>query len=150
MGKPELLLDNQLCFLVYRLDRLISGRYRPMLSKLGLTYPQYLVMLVLWEHREAGIGELCRLLDLDTGTVSPLVKRLEKMGLVSRERGKRDERSVKVSLTLAGEELEEKAQGIPGALAACLLKDHKEYLELKTKLKDLIGRISSDSCGRFP
>ena len=94
MSRPELLLSDQLCFLVHRLDRAIVDRYRPLLAALELTYPQYLAMLVLWEREEAGIGELCRLLDLDTGTVSPLVKRLEVAGLVERRRKSDDERAV--------------------------------------------------------
>jgi len=144
MSRQELLLDNQLCFLVYRLDRAIAARYRPLLGELGLTYPQYLAMLVLWEKSSCGIGELCKALDLDTGTVSPLVRRMESLGLVVRERGRgggADERSVTVSLTGAGRALEEKALHVPGAIASCLLSDYAEYAELKERFGALLSRI---------
>ena len=87
MSYPELLLSNQLCFLVHRLNRGITSRYRPLLAKLGLTYPQYLVLLALWERDGQGVGELCTALDLDTGTMSPLLKRLAAAGLLERRRG---------------------------------------------------------------
>lgn len=141
MSYPELLLSNQLCFLVHRLDQAIGARYRPILEELGLTYPQYLGMLALWEHRELGIGRLCSLLGLDTGTVSPLVKRLEASGLVERHRRAEDERAVSVSLTARGEELEAQARSVPGALASCLLAGEEEYVELKRTFQDLIGRL---------
>ena len=109
MSYPELLLSNQLCFLVHRLDLAMAAKYRPVLAPLGLTYGQYLAMLALWEHRELGVGELCELLRLDSGTVSPLLKRLEAAGLVKRERRAEDERSVAVRLTSAGAALEGRA-----------------------------------------
>mgnify|MGYP006395178641 FL=1 len=98
MAYEELLLSNQLCFLVYRLDREINARYRPLLAELGLTYPQYLVMLVLWEEDNLSISAVCERLKLDTGTISPLIKRLEGLKLVKRKRSKEDERSVRVML----------------------------------------------------
>ena len=149
MSYPELLLSNQLCFLVHRLDRAIGARYRPVLEELGLTYPQYLAMLALWEHRELGVGELCALLGLDTGTVSPLLKRLDAAGLVERRRKAEDERVVCVSLTAKGSELEEKARVVPGALASCLLAGEEEYLQLKRSFQDLIGRLE-DTCTDGP
>ncbi len=148
MSYPELLLSNQLCFLVHRLDRAIGSRYRPVLEDLGLTYPQYLAMLALWEHRELGIGELCTLLGLDTGTVSPLVKRLEASGLVERRRRAEDERAVSVSLTARGAELEAQARSVPGALASCLLAGEEEYAELKRTFQDLIGRLEGGGSAR--
>lgn len=113
MAYEELLLSNQLCFLVYRLDREINARYRPLLAELGLTYPQYLVMLVLWEEDNLSISAVCERLKLDTGTISPLIKRLEGLKLVKRKRSKEDERSVRVKLTQTGSELREKARPIP-------------------------------------
>jgi len=148
MSNPELLLSNQLCFLVHRLDREISTRYRPLLGELGLTYPQYLAMLALWERGELTVGELCGLLYLDTGTVSPLLKRLEAAGLVVRQRRPDDERSVTITLSEAGKELEQKAARVPGAMASCLLADAGEYHSLKATLSGLIARLESSSCAR--
>ena len=141
MNREELLLENQICFLVYRLNRAIGAAYRPLLEALGLTYPQYLVMLVLWEHEALQIGDICRLLDLDTGTVSPLIKRMEASGFVKRERQAHDERSVKVSLTEEGRNLEKKALPIPNTIGSCLLTDFSEYAPLKETLKTLNRRL---------
>jgi MarR family transcriptional regulator, organic hydroperoxide resistance regulator len=143
MSRPELLLSNQLCFLVHRLDLAISAKYRPVLAELGLTYGQYLAMLALWEHRELAIGELCELLRLDTGTVSPLVKRLAAAGLVKRERGTEDERRVVVRLSAAGAALEEKARRVPAALAGCLVTDEADYLDIRERLEGMLARLDS-------
>jgi len=143
MSRPELLLSNQLCFLVYRLDLAIEARYRPLLAKLGLTYSQYLAMLALWEHRELEIGRLCELLALDTGTVSPLVKRLEAAGLVRRTRKPDDERVVEVTLTHKGEALEDKAREVPRALARCLVADEKDYVSKRDLLRQMVRQIES-------
>jgi len=141
MSHESLLLENQLCFLVYRLNRSIGDAYRPLLEGLGLTYPQYLVMLALWERKILSIGELCRLLDLDTGTVSPLIKRMEALGLVRRERRPDDERSVSVALTEKGAELEARAVSIPEKMGSCLLERESEYAPLKATLKTLVDRV---------
>lgn len=141
MSAPELLLSNQLCFLVHRLDQEIGARYRPLLTELGLTYPQYLAMLALWERRELGVGELCSMLALDTGTVSPLVKRLESAGLVERERRPDDERAVTVRLTKEGAALERKARAVPKALASCLLAEEGDYAEMRAMLEKMLERL---------
>ena len=146
MSRPELLLSNQLCFLVHRLDREIAARYRPLLAELGLTYPQYLAMLAFWERGVLTVGELCALLYLDTGTVSPLVKRLEAAGLVERRRSPDDERTVVVRLSEAGRALERKAERVPGAMAGCLLSDPGDYASLKSTLSGLIARLESSDC----
>jgi len=143
MSRPELLLSNQLCFLVYRLDLAIEAKYRPLLAKLGLTYSQYLAMLALWEHRELEIGRLCDLLALDTGTVSPLVKRLEAAGLVRRTRKTEDERVVVVSLTEKGAALEDKARTVPRVLARCLVADEKDYAKKRDLLRQMVQQIES-------
>jgi len=143
MSHPELLLANQLCFLVYRLDLAIEAKYRPLLAKLGLTYSQYLAMLALWENRELEIGRLCELLALDTGTVSPLVKRLEAAGLVQRTRKTEDERVVVVSLTEKGAALEDKARAVPRALARCLVADEKDYVKHRDLLRQMVQQIES-------
>lgn len=147
MSYPELLLSNQLCFLVYRLDLAIGAKYRPVLNELGLTYGQYLAMLVLWEHRALRVGELCSYLGLDTGTISPLMKRLEAAGLVARERRKDDERSVTVQLTTAGADLEHKARKVPETLARCLATDESDYRRTRALLEQMIQRIESKPQG---
>jgi DNA-binding MarR family transcriptional regulator len=141
MSHPELLLSNQLCFLVHRLDRAIGAQYRPILGRLSLTYPQYLAMLALWEKDALEVGQLCALLDLDTGTVSPLLKRLEAQGLVERRRRVDDERVVTVSLSPAGKALEEQAKSVPDSIASCLLAGPEEYQELKATLSGLLSRL---------
>ena len=123
-------LDDQLCFALYAASRAMVGCYRPMLDDLGLTYPQYLVMLVLWERGEATVTAIGAALQLETGTLSPLLKRLEAGGFVARRRQEADERSVLVSLTPAGRELESRvppvqrraaeATGLSGADIAAL------------------------------
>ncbi|OHD17582.1 MAG: MarR family transcriptional regulator [Spirochaetes bacterium GWD1_61_31] len=146
MSYPELLLSNQLCFLVHRLNRGITSRYRPLLAKLGLTYPQYLVLLALWERDGQGVGELCTALDLDTGTMSPLLKRLAAAGLLERRRRPEDERAVGISLTAAGRALEESARALPVEIAGCLLTGADEYVNLKRLLQELVGRLERVDC----
>ena len=114
-------LDNQFCFVLYALSRKVTALYRPLLKPLGLTYPQYLVMLVMWESRRddsgsdqgVAIKSLCQRLQLDTGTLTPLLKRMESQGLVCRQRSARDEREVLVTLTDTGRDLKEQARAIP-------------------------------------
>jgi DNA-binding MarR family transcriptional regulator len=139
---PQLRLDNQLCFLFHRIGRELNAAYRPLLADLGLTYPQYLVMLVLWERDELGVGELGERLDLDSGTLSPLLRRLERAGLVRRERTTSDERRVAIRLTDRGRDLQEGAAGIPEAIAGCLVDDAAGYAAMKAQLTDLAARIA--------
>jgi DNA-binding MarR family transcriptional regulator len=114
-----------------------------LLDKLGLTYGQYLAMLALWEHGELGVGELCAFLAMDTGTISPLVKRLEAAGFVERKRRTDDERAVTVKLTEAGVALEEKARGVPAALAPCLLAEEGDYDRMRATLERMLARLES-------
>jgi len=109
-------LDRQVCFPIYAASNLLTRLYRPVLAELGLTYPQYLVMLVLWETDSRSVGELGEALHLDSGTLTPLLKRMEAAGLVSRTRDPEDERRVVVDLTAAGAALKEKAAGVPLAM----------------------------------
>lgn len=141
MSREELRLSNQLCFLFYRAEKAILARYRPLLEKLDLTYPQYIAMLVLWERGRVTVGELCAALTLDTGTISPLVKRLEARGLVQRTRDASDPRRVLVALTQEGATLEGKAASIPGRLASCVGLDRTEYLEAMGLLTSLLPRL---------
>lgn len=113
-------LDNQFCFALYALSRKVTSLYRPLLKPLGLTYPQYLAMLVLWEQTDAASDQqgvsiklLCEKLLLDTGTLTPLLKRMEQQGLLTRNRSQRDEREVLIRLTLKGVELKEQAKQVP-------------------------------------
>lgn len=110
---PIASVDQQLCFALYSATRAITATYRPLLAALNLTYPQYLVMLVLWEERRISVGRLGERLHLDSGTLSPLLKRLESQGLVRRERCASDERVVEVTLTPTGRRLERRAARIP-------------------------------------
>lgn len=126
----QLKLDNQLCFRIYTAQRLITQAYRPLLEPLGLTYPQYLVMLVLWEQDNRLVGDLCRRLGLDTNTLTPLLQRMEKAGLVIRTRGIADGRQTLVSLTRKGRHLEEQAKEVPACLAQNWQGEPKDLEEL--------------------
>ncbi|MGW6541272.1 MarR family winged helix-turn-helix transcriptional regulator [Streptomyces massasporeus] len=140
-GSP--LLDEQLCFALYAAQRAVTAAYRLLLDELGLTYPQYLVLLVLWERGETTVKELAAALRLDYGTVSPLLKRLEAAGLVRRERSARDERSVLVAVTGRGEELRERAARVPGALLTATGFDGTEAGRLRAELWRLAERAES-------
>ncbi len=143
MTLPQLRLENQLCFLFHRISRELTAAYRPLLADLGLTYPQYLVMLVLWEDDGQGVGEIGRRLDLDSGTLSPLIRRLESAGLVRRERAEDDERRVTVHLTADGRDLELRAADVPGSLAAQLADDATGYEQAKASLTALVNRLEA-------
>ncbi|KUM83207.1 MarR family transcriptional regulator [Streptomyces pseudovenezuelae] len=139
----SLLLDDQLCFALYAAQRAVTAAYRPLLDELGLTYPQYLVLLVLWERGETTVKELAGALRLDYGTVSPLLKRLEGAGLVRRERAAADERSVLVAGTARAEELRERAACLPGALLAATELDGTEAARLREELWRLAQRADA-------
>lgn len=109
----SLLLDDQLCFAMYAASRAVTAVYRPLLERLGLTYPQYLVMLVLWERGSCAVKEISAALHLDYGTVTPLLKRLESLGLLTRRRRTDDERGVEIALTERGASLRERATEVP-------------------------------------
>ena len=130
----QLCLKNQLCFPMYACSRKIVGSYTPYLKPLGLTYTQYVVMMVLWERETVNVGQLGDILRLDAGTLTPLLKRLEKGGYVTRERSKEDERITIISLTPAGEALKEQCKDIPLKMASngspLSEKDAKELYRL--------------------
>jgi DNA-binding MarR family transcriptional regulator len=130
----SLLLDDQLCFALYAAQRAVTAAYRPLLDELGITYPQYLVLLVLWERGETTVKELAAALRLDYGTVSPLLKRLESAGLVRRERSAHDERSVLVALTRQGEQLREGAGHVPHTLLSATGLGTGEAARLREEL----------------
>jgi DNA-binding MarR family transcriptional regulator len=139
---PDLLrLDLQLCFALYASSNLMTRLYRPLLEPLGLTYPQYLAMMALWESAPQTVGELGRRLSLDSGTLTPLFKRLEKAGLVARTRDRADERRVLIDLTDAGRALHAKASGVPMAVLCQLPLSPKEALALKEMLTRLAAGL---------
>ncbi|MFB7493838.1 MarR family winged helix-turn-helix transcriptional regulator [Streptomyces sp. NPDC056161] len=136
-------LDRQICFSLHAASRAFNGVYRVVLKDLGLTYPQYLVMLVLWEHGDLPVKRLGELLRLDSGTLSPLVKRLEGAGLVRRERSTRDERSVQVRLTEGGTALREQAFRVPRRIGAATGFDLAEIDELRARLDRLTSALDA-------
>jgi MarR family transcriptional regulator, organic hydroperoxide resistance regulator len=138
----ELELDRQVCFALYAASRAVTQLYRPMLDALGLTYPQYLVMLVLWESGPTSVKELGGRLELDSGTLSPLLKRLEAAGLVTRRRRAADERSVEVGLTSAGEELRSRAATVPREIAEATGLRYKELESLRHDLVRLTRTVT--------
>ncbi|MET7475451.1 MarR family transcriptional regulator [Streptomyces sp. NPDC005648] len=130
-------LDQQICFSLNAASRAFGGLYRVLLKDLGLTYPQYLVMLVLWEHGELPVKRLGEHLRLDSGTLSPLLKRLEAAGLVRRERSARDERSVEVGLTEEGSAMRERALEVPRRIVTATTFDVDEIRALRATLDEL-------------
>jgi DNA-binding MarR family transcriptional regulator len=137
----ELLLRRQVCFALYAASRAATALYRPLLDELGLTYPQYLVLLLLWERDGRTVKELGEELDLDSGTLSPLLKRLESAGLVSRRRSTGDERVVQVHLTRAGTALRRRALAVPRRLAAATGLSTAELARLRDTLTALTGTL---------
>src|SRR6478735_1140544 len=140
---PTVALDDQLCFALYAASRAVTARYRPMLDAVGLTYPQYLVMMLLWESDHQTVGQLGARLALDSGTLSPLLKRLTSAGLVTRHRRVEDERSVSISLTDEGRDLREKCFAISEEMIGAIGFNTGEFDDLKTKLRLLTERVST-------
>jgi DNA-binding MarR family transcriptional regulator len=132
-----LLLDNQLCFALYSTSLAMSRVYQPLLGALGITYPQYLALLVLWERDGLSVSELGERLFLDSGTLTPLLKRLEAAGLVSRLRAVDDERRVHITLTPAGRALKEQAAGIPGCILSATHCPVPELVSLTRQVQAL-------------
>ena len=135
----SLRLKNQLCFPLYAASREILRKYTPILKDLNLTYTQYIVMMVMWEHKALKVGEISRLLYLDTGTLSPLLKAMEEKGLIERKREKNDERVVTISITEKGESLKEKALSVPQELGKCINLSPEEAKSLYEILYKIIG-----------
>lgn len=136
-------LDNQLCFAVYACSREIIKLYRPHLEKIGLTYTQYITMLVLWEKHTISAKDLGHTLHLDSGTLTPLLKKLENMGLVQRKRDVKDERSLIVTLTVKGTALKETAKEIPLQVACSVKLAPHEGIFLRESLKELTHKINA-------
>jgi len=139
---PALLLDNQLCFALYSASLAMTKLYKPLLEELGLTYPQYLALLVLWEQDGISVSELGHRLFLDSGTLTPLLKRLEAAGLVSRIRDVHDERRVHVTLTAAGRKLKAKAAKVPGCVLSATRCSLPEVVQLTRQVRALRERLA--------
>ncbi|EOD66181.1 MarR family winged helix-turn-helix transcriptional regulator [Amycolatopsis vancoresmycina] len=139
----SLRLDDQLCFGLYAASRAVTSLYRVVLEDLDLTYPQYLVMLALWERDHRLVKELGAELNLDSGTLSPLLKRLQTAGLVVRNRQADDERSVRVSLSEAGQALREKAQGIPDVIGTAMSLDDAGVARMRAELDRLTESVNA-------
>ena len=133
-------LENQLCFPLYAAARATIRLYKPLLDKLDLTYTQYITMMVLWERRSLTAKELGDILFLDSGTLTPLLKKMEAKGLLTRKRSRRDERSLVVTVTEAGMALREEALSVPAAMAECLTLPREEAMTLYDILYKMLGR----------
>jgi MarR family transcriptional regulator, organic hydroperoxide resistance regulator len=137
-------LDNQLCFALYAASRAITRTYRERLNGLSLTYPQYLVLLVLWENDGLTVSAIGHKLMLDSGTLTPLIKRMESLKLVTRLRGKTDEREVKIQLLAKGKNLKSAALDARRHVACRLAMTEREILTLRAELMTMIGQLNSE------
>ena len=138
----SLKLENQLCFPLYACSKEVIRRYKPYLDKLDLTYTQYIAMMVLWEKKEVTVTELGKCLYLDSGTLTPMLKKLEEKNYVVRNRSKADERNLIVSITQKGEDLKEQAVSIPASLGACVDLEPQEAQQLYRLLYKLLDGLS--------
>ncbi len=145
MNDEILKLENQLCFPLYAAAKEVVSRYKPWLDKIDLTYTQYIVMMVLWEYKTIGVKELGQHLYLDSGTLTPLLKRLEGKDLVRRERSKEDERAVNITITETGEALKEKAVEIPQKLSSCMPLSLEESKTLYALLYKLLKQLDCEN-----
>lgn len=135
-------LESQLCFPLYAAAKAVVNRYKPFLNEIDLTYTQYIVMMVLWESKSIGVKELGKRLYLDSGTLTPLLKRLEGKGFVRRERSSEDERVVNIHMTEAGEKLKKKAAEVPAQMAKCMPLSREEAGTLYALLYKLLGQMN--------
>ena len=138
-----LLLDNQLCFALYSTSLAMTRLYKPLLGELGITYPQYLVLLVLWEQDGLSVSALGERLFLDSGTLTPLLKRMESSGLVSRQRAAEDERRVHITLTPAGRALKEQAAKVPGCILSATQCAIPELVSLTRQVQALRRQLAA-------
>ena len=143
--KDAMKLHNQLCFPLYAAARSVVGLYTPWLKPLGLTYTQYLALMVLWEKDEITVGEICSKLMLDNGTLSPLLKKMEKDGFVERVRSKEDDRKVIISLTEQGRALQERAKDVPRNVATCIALPPEKAQLLYSLLYELLDKQNNMS-----
>lgn len=137
-------LKNQLCFPLYACSREVVKRYKPFLDKIDLTYTQYIAMMVLWEKKSMNVKALGEYLYLDSGTLSPLIKKLESKGLITRKRSEKDERNLIVEITSEGERLKEQAVEIPAQIAGCTNLSEEEAMLLYQLLYKVLGEASEE------
>ncbi|MDQ1096841.1 MULTISPECIES: MarR family winged helix-turn-helix transcriptional regulator [Chryseobacterium] len=140
-SSENLKLENQICFPLYVIAKEITGLYRPFLDELDMTYPQYLVMMVLWEHDGMTVSCIGEKLYLDSGTLTPLLKRLEAKGLITRQRKKEDERVVEVFITEAGQQLKSKACSVPEKIVNSTKVDPEDLMRLKESVQNIIKTL---------
>ena len=131
-------LENQLCFPLYACAKEVIRRYTPLLEPLGLTYTQYIAMMVMWEHKTISVRDIGKLLFLDSGTLTPMLKKMEKAGWITRKRSVADERMVIISITERGEQLQEKAAEIPVKMAGCVTLESEEAMQLYSLLHKMM------------
>lgn len=134
----KLKLENQLCFPLYACAKEIVRRYTPLLDPLGLTYTQYIAMMVMWEHKSISVKDMGKLLFLDSGTLTPMLKKMEKAGWIQRKRSEIDERMVILTITARGEELHDKAAEIPTKMAGCVTLENEDALQLYFLLQKMM------------
>ncbi|WP_315341860.1 MarR family transcriptional regulator [Hoylesella oralis] len=146
MGYEQLKLDNQICFRLYTASRLVTQTYHPYLSKLGITYPQYLVLMVLWDTDNQPVNDIAKRLLLETNTITPLIKRMEQQKLVLRTKGRKDGRQTIISLTKWGKTMEKEAAKIPACMAqtlrSCGISD-ESLIKIVPELDTLINSIKT-------
>ncbi len=138
---PQLLLDGQLCFPLYAASRKVVNHYTPYLKPLGITYTQYIVLLALWEDGSATVGDLCRRLYLDNGTITPMLKKMEEDGLIARTRSKKDERVVTVTVTEKGWSLRDKVKDVPEILDSRISMPREDSYQLFLLLRKLLDNL---------
>ena len=140
-------LDHQLCFPIYAASRVITSLYTPYLKPLGLTYTQYILFLVLWEKDGLTVGEICKRLMLDSGTLSPILKKLRQQGLIEKQQSTTDERSFIITLTEQGRDLQEQAKDIPLQVGSCVHLEAEKALLLRDLLNELLKNQTTDAKG---
>lgn len=145
MNYERLKIENQLCFPLYACSREIVRLYKPYLDEIGLTYTQYITMMVLWERKQITVKQLGEILYLDSGTLTPLLKKMEVAGLLTRSRDKKDERSVIAKLTEKGEQLKDQAVSIPEKISSCVPLNQEEAGELYRLLYKILGQTGRTS-----
>ena len=134
-------LENQLCFPLYACAKEVVRQYKPYLDKIGLTYTQYITMMVMWEHRQLLVKEVGEYLFLDSGTMTPVLKKLEEKGFIQRHRSEEDERNIVVTLTREGEKLKEEAVDIPPKIGACIRLEPQEAMNLYQLLYIVLNQL---------
>jgi DNA-binding MarR family transcriptional regulator len=139
----DLKLENQLCFPLYACAREVVKRYAPYLNRLNLTYTQYIIMMVMWERKKLTVKELGEYLYLDSGTLTPVLKKMEDRGLLSRTKGTQDGRNLHITLTKTGEDLKEEAVQIPGQIAGCMPLSPEEAASLYQLLYKILGGVTA-------